>query len=154
MKTIQILAVIAVTLPLCDCRRTSHKRTELKQEAATVGDVSFAKNTFESLVRGDSEVADKIDWEVLTSLGINAGASYVALDSEEEKKQFITGFITQFATSFRENRGQLEDFTNWRVVSHNSLRTEVAADSPDGVLTIIVAERNDKERVTSISFSE
>lgn len=152
MKTIHFLTVIAVPLLLSDCRKTGQKIAELKQDVATIGDASFARNTFESLARGDSAVADKIDWPVFTSMGTNVGMSYVALSSEVEKGKFITGFITQFATSFRESGGKIEDFTNWRVMLHNDLRTEVAADSPNGDLTVIVAKRDGAERVTSINI--
>lgn len=152
MKTIHILVLLAVVLPLCDCRKTSEKISKLEQKASTTGDVSFAKKTFEALARGESDVADKIDWEVFTSMSNNVGATYVALPTETEKENLVKSFITQFATSFRESGGSLEQFTNWRVTFHNSLRTEVAADSPNGLLTIIVSERDDKERVTSISM--
>lgn len=152
MKTIHFLTIIAATLLLSDCRKTGRTITELKQDVATIGDASFARNTFESLARGDSAVADKIDWPVFTSLGKNVGMSYVALSSEVEKEKFITGFITQFSTSFRESGGRIEDFTNWRVMLHNDLRTEVAADSPNGDLTVILAKRDGKERVTSINI--
>lgn len=152
MKIIPLLTVIATSLLLCDCRKTGQKLTDLKQEVATIGDASFARNTFESLARGDSAAADKIDWQVFTSMGNNVGMSYIALSSEVEREKFVTGFITQFATSFRESGGKIEDFTNWRVMLHNDLRTEVAADSPNGDLTVIVAKRDGKERVTSINI--
>lgn len=152
MKPIRLLAVIAAALLLSDCRKTDRKISELKQDVATIGDASFARNTFESLARGDSDVADKIDWPVFTSLGNNIGMSYVALSSEVEREKFVTGFITQFASSFRESGGKIEDFINWRVMLHNELRTEVAADSPNGDLTVIVAKRDGKERVTSINI--
>jgi hypothetical protein len=113
--------------------------------------VTFAKTTFESLARGDSSVANRIDWPVFTSLGQNLGADYTALSSGVEKEKFVNGFITQFAVSFRENGGTLEGFTNWRVVSHDSMKTEVAADSAGGVLTVIVSTRDDVERVSSIN---
>lgn len=152
MKTIHLLILIASPLLLSNCRETKQKIAEAKVEAATAGDVSFAKNTFESLARGDSAVADKIDWPVFTSLGQNLGASYVALTSAVEKEKFITGFITQFSISFRESGGSVEGFTNWRVMSHDSLKTEVAADSANGVLTVIVSERDNVERVSSINI--
>lgn len=152
MKTIRFLVLPVAALLLSDCRKAGDKLTDRSQEAAAVGDVSFARSTFEALARGESVAADKIDWSVFTSLGHNVGASYVALTSEVEKEKFVTGFITQFATSFRESGGKLEDFTNWRVMSHNALRTEVAADSPNGDLTVIVSERDGRERVASIKI--
>lgn len=144
MKTIQFLTILAAPLVFSDCKET-------KQQVVTAGDVSFARNTFESLARGDSKTADKIDWPVFTSMGENVGSTYVALTSGVEKEQFVTNFISQFAISFRESGGKIEDFTNWRVSLHDKLKTEVAADSPTGVLTVTVAERNGVERVSAIN---
>ncbi len=152
MKTIHLLTILATPLVFSNCRETKETIAETKLKVATAGDVSFAKNTFESLARGDSSVATKIDWPVFTSLGQNMGAAYVALTSGVEKEKFISGFITQFSVSFRESGGSVEGFTNWRVTAHDSLRTEVAADSANGVLTIIVSERDNVERVSSINI--
>ena len=152
MKTLYLITLLVAPLLLSNCRETKQKIAAAKLEAATAGDVNFAKSTFESLARGDSAVAEKIDWPVFTSLGENLGASYVALTSGVEKQKFITGFITQFAVSFRENGGSVEGFTNWRVTAHDSQKTEVAADSANGVLTVIVSERDNVERVSSINI--
>ncbi|MEO7100350.1 MAG: hypothetical protein ABI162_13380 [Luteolibacter sp.] len=152
MKAIYLVALLATPLLLSNCRETKQKIADAKLEVATAGDVNFARSTFESLARGDSAVAEKIDWPVFTSLGENLGASYVALTSGVEKQKFVTGFITQFAVSFRENGGSVEGFTNWRVTAHDSQKTEVAADSANGVLTVVVSERDNVERVSSINI--
>ena len=152
MKTISLLTTLVALLLLPSCKQAKRNYTEAKLEAATVGDVTFARTTFESLARGDSAVAEKIDWPVFTSLGQNLGANYVALTSGVEKQKFVSGFITQFATSFRESGGTIEGFTNWRVTVHDALKTEVAADSANGVLTVIVSERDNVERVSSINI--
>ncbi len=146
MKSIRLFALITSALILGNCSENQENST-----LTTAGDVTFARTTFESLARGDSSVADKIDWPVFTSLGQNLGADYTALTSGVEKEKFVNGFITQFAVSFRESGGNLEGFTNWRVVSHDAMKTEVAADSAGGVLTVIVSERDDVERVSSIN---
>jgi hypothetical protein len=145
MKTLQLLALLALPLLFTNCEKN-------RENSASAGDVNFAKTTFESLARGDSAVAEKIDWPVFTSLGQNLGANYTAISSGVEKEKFVNGFITQFAVSFRESGGNIEGFTNWRVVTHDALKTEVAADSPNGVLTVIVSERDDVERVSSINI--
>jgi hypothetical protein len=102
------------------------------------------------LARGDSTVAEKIDWPVFTSMDENLGASYVAVSSGVEKQKMVTSFITQFATSFRESGGSVDNYRNWRVTAHDSQMTEVAADSSIGVLTITVSVRDQVERVSSI----
>lgn len=152
MKILHIPLIAASVFVLSNCREAKHQVAVAKQQAATLGDVTFARNAFESLARGESSVSDKIDWPVFTSLGENLGRSYVALTSGVEKEKFITGFITQFASSFRESGGNLEKFTNWRVSLHDKQKTEVAADTPNGILTVIVAERDGVERVSSINI--
>lgn len=145
MKTYHIFALLVAFLFCTSCDET-------KTKVATVGDVSFARSTFESLARGDASVANKIDWPVFTSMGNNAGAAYSLLPSGVEKERFVSNFITQFAASFREGGGSVDQFTNWRVVTHDSQSTEVAAESPGGILTIIVSERNNDEKVSSINI--
>ncbi len=151
MKTTHLLALAIAPLLLSNCRESDRTLSDAKTEVATVGDVTFAKSTFESLARGDSAVADKIDWPVFTATGQNIGAEYVETTSGVEKEKLVSGFITGFATSFRESGASVENFTNWRVSHHDKLRTEVAADSTNGVLTIIVSERDGVERVSSIN---
>jgi hypothetical protein len=147
--TICFLSLLALPLLSTNCRRSS---TTTSASLATVGDVSFARHTFESLAKGESSVADKIDWPVYTSLGENLGASYTALAYGVEKEKFVSGYVSQFAINFLQSGGNLECFTNWRVVSHDSMKTEVAADTPNGVLTVVVAERDGVERVSSINI--
>ena len=148
---IHYLALLALALGFSSCEKTKTAVAESKAKIETAGDVTFARTTFESLARGDAEVAKKIDWPVFTSWGENVGVAYTALTSGAEKERFISNFITQFSTAFREGGGSVDAYTNWRVVSHDSQRTEVAADSSKGILSIIVSERNGEERVSSIN---
>ncbi len=146
MKSIStyILASL-ITLATIACKDTQSK-------VETVGDTTFAKKTFEALAQGDSKVAEDIDWPVFTSMGENVGAHYTAQMTSEEKQNFVQGYITQFATSFRENGGSVDTVTNWRVLSHDSNNTQVVADAAGGTLNIIVSERNGEERVSSITM--
>ena len=143
MKSLYFVAALASPFFLTNCK-----------EAAKTGDTAFAKSTFISLARGDSDVQAKIDWPTLMALGENIGAKYVAIESETEKQNFRNGFVTQFSSSFRDNGGSVDNFTNWRVTFHDSLRTEVAADSPGGVLKIIVTGRDSVERVSSLDIAK
>ncbi|RYD48768.1 MAG: hypothetical protein EOP85_02920 [Verrucomicrobiaceae bacterium] len=152
MKTTHLLALLITPLLFSNCRESGTTGSEVKAEIETAGDVTFAKSTFESLARGDSSVASKIDWPVFTAMGDNIGASYVELTSGVEKEKLVTGFITGFASSFRDSGGTVEAFTNWRVSAHDKIRTEVAADSPGGVLTITVSVRDGVEKVSSLNM--
>ncbi len=136
--------VIAVITATCIFLSTSCKKT------SPANDVSFAKSVFESLVRGDSDVAEKIDWETFTSLGVPVGKQYVAMKNEEDRVRFKTGFITQFSSQFRDSGASAEDFTNWRATSHDDTRTVVTADSANGMLQLTVSERDSVERLSAM----
>jgi hypothetical protein len=143
-----IAAALLSVAALTQCEKADRQVERLQGKA----DMSFAKDTFESLARGDSSVIDKIDWPTLTSMGENIGAAYSQLPSETEKRNFETSFVTQFATSFRESGGTPDKFENWRVSHHDDLKTEVAADSGGGTITITVTERDGKERISGLGF--
>lgn len=123
-----------------------------KSEIAAKGDVTFARNTFTALAKGDTAVQDKIDWPTFTALGGNIGADYIKIPTETEKAQFRNEFVTGFATSFRQSGGSVDNFTNWRTTFHDSTRTEVAADSPNGILKLTVSERDSVERISAIDL--
>jgi len=152
MKYLRLHLLFAVTalasIPLTQCNRAEHEFAEIESE----GDVTFAKETFEDLARGNSEVIDKIDWLMLDSMGENVGLEYARFVSESEKRQFETAFVTQFAAGFQRAGGTPSQFTNWRVSYHDDIKTEVAADSGGGTVTIKVTERDGKERISGIGF--
>ena len=74
------------------------------------------------------------------------------ISSETEKVNFQKAFVTQFSASFREVGGSPDQFENWRVSYHDDLKTEVAADSAGGTVTIIVTERDGRERISGLGF--
>lgn len=121
-------------------------------ELESKGDLTFAKNTFGELVRGESSVISKIDWETLTALGMPVGQQFVAIDSEKEKEQFTNSFVTQFSTNFRESGGSIDGFTNWQVISHDDTHTKVTADSGNGGLKLTVSKRNGVERLSAFEI--
>jgi hypothetical protein len=139
----------ALALPLAILMPFAFSQCEKVESKA---DMSVAKNTFEALARGDSKARSGIDWSTLQAMGQNVGAAYVLIPSETEKANFEQAFVTQFATSFREAGGTPDQFSNWRVSHHDDLKTEVAADSNGGTVTITVTERDGKERVSGLGF--
>jgi hypothetical protein len=145
-------AMRALTLPLLFSPLLLSLALTQCERPAGRGDLTFAKGTFESLARGDSAVRSSIDWSTLQALGQNVGALYVQIPSEVEKGNFENAFVTQFAASFREAGGSPDQFTNWRVSFHDDLKTEVAADSGGGTITITVTERDGRERVSGLGF--
>ncbi len=134
-----LLGLVALLLANC---KDSEKR----------GDVGFAKSTFESLVRGDSGAEAAIDWETFNSLGTNVGARYIALETDEDRAKFRRDFVTQFSASFRDSGGSFDGFTNWRTTAGDGVHTQVAADSPSGLLWLTVSERDSQERLSAIDM--
>jgi hypothetical protein len=146
LRCLAFVSTAAILFPSC-------KSTNESVEAvSTVGDTTFARETVGSLARGDTAVKHQIDWETLNSLGVNVGASYSAIASETEREEFKNAFITQFAASFRDSGGTIENFSNWRVSGQSDNRTEVSADSSNGVLRVTVSRRNDLERVSKLEM--
>jgi hypothetical protein len=145
MKLLRLLTLLLMAFLFSHCEKTVEK-------VASKGDLTFAKGAFESLARGDSAAMEKIDWSMLQSLGQNVGASYVQIPSETEKVNFQKAFVAQFSASFREAGGSPDQFENWRVSYHDDLKTEVAADSAGGTVTITVTERDGRERVSGLGF--
>lgn len=149
MKQLLFAAGLSLSvLMLTQCDRTDQKFTEIESK----GDVTFAKATFEDLARGETSVIDKIDWPMLEAMGENLGLKYSQFPSETQKREFETAFVTQFASEFQRAGGSPSQFTNWRVSYHDDLKTEVAADSGGGTVTIIVTERDGKERISGLGF--
>lgn len=148
MKHLLFAASILSALTLTQCDRAEHEIAEVEGK----GDMRFAKETFESLARGDSAVIDKIDWAMLDSMGENVGLKYTQFPSETQKREFETAFVTQFASGFQKAGGTPSQFTNWRVSYHDEIKTEVAADSGAGTITITVTERDGKERISGLGF--
>lgn len=144
-KSLRLFPLAVISMLLAQCDKPAAK-------VASKGDLTFAKNAFESLARGESSATEKIDWPTLQSLGQNVGATYVQIPSETEKVNFQRAFVAQFSAAFREAGGSPDKFENWRVSYHDDLKTEVAADSAGGTVTIVVTERDDKERISSLGF--
>ncbi|WAC19387.1 hypothetical protein OVA24_19345 [Luteolibacter sp. SL250] len=132
-----LVAVLSIT----SCDKTKSEAT---------GDVSFARSAFVALAKGDTKAQDMIDWPVFTAPGENVAAKYNAIPTETEKAQFRGEYVTGFATSFRQTGGSVDNFTNWTVSFHDSTRTEVTAQSPNGLLKLTVSERNSTEKLSAI----
>ncbi|MCW1924796.1 hypothetical protein OKA05_19690 [Luteolibacter arcticus] len=145
MKYLWFPLAVAMPFAFSQCEKTANK-------VASRADMSFAKNTFEALARGDAKARESIDWPTFQAMGQDVGAAYVLIPSETEKANFQQAFVSQFAAGFRQAGGTPDKFENWRVSHHDDLKTEVAADSGGGTVTITVTERDGKERVSGLGF--
>jgi hypothetical protein len=141
MKHLLASLPLFAALSLTSCDKTA---------TGTAGDVSFAKSAFVALAKGDTAAQDMIDWPTFTAPGENVAAKYNAIPTETEKAQFRSEYVTGFATSFRQSGGSVDSFTNWTVTFHDSTRTEVTAQSPNGLLKLTVSERDSAEKLSAI----
>ncbi len=144
MTSLLRLAFASIAFLLIQCEKNK----------PSTGDIAFARETFKSLARGDTKVADDIDWPTFTVLGNNLGAEYIALETEQQRTDFTHAFITQYAASFRDSGGSVSNYTNWRKDFIDTTRTEILADSPKGTLKVTVTIRDGIERVSALSLSE
>lgn len=147
MRSILLSLPLLAALSITSCEKT-------KTTASTAGDVSFARSAFISLAKGDTTAQDKIDWPVFTSLGEDVGAEYNAIPTEAEKADYRSKYVTGFSSSFRQTGGSVDAFTNWAVSFHDSTRTEVTAQSPNGILKLTVSERDSVEKLSAIDIAK
>lgn len=141
MKTITVALAAASAFFLASCKNADEQ-----------ADITFAKKTFSSLVRGNSTVLSDIDWETLNSLGVPVGPQYLAIKTEPEKESFKTGFVTQFSASFRDSGGSIDSFSNWRATSHDENKTVITANSAEGSLKLTVSLRDSKRRLSALEI--
>lgn len=120
-------------------------------EAAT--DIAFAKKALESLAGGDTAAEDLIDWETFWAGNVNVGRLYRAQVTEQAKADFRRSFIADFARGFRATGAIVVAASNWRIQSHDSGQSVIAADGANGTLHLTIANRDGRQKLTSIQFS-
>ena len=141
INNISRIFIIAIFIFIMGCNES----TKLKASP----EVEFAKATITSLVWGDDDVVDKIDFETLSQFGENIGVIYLQLPNDE-KNAFRKSFVAQFAAGFQSTGASVENFKNWRVKSDDSTRTIVIADAPKGSLKIIISKRNGNMKLSAL----
>lgn len=90
--------------------------------------VSFCRRAFFDLMKGNAFVAAKIDWDNFQAMGSNVGEAYRQFPDEKEKKDYRLYFIKAASFGFKQGKGNLSYFVNWRLVLSDAKRLIVAAD--------------------------
>lgn len=111
---ISILVVLAIVVPL----RVMHR------------DVRFCRTVLRDLASGRQSVQSRIQWERLTAMGVNVGATYTALPNNQERTEYRRAFVKGFANGFAKTGARPEAFTNWRAQGREGGRRVVAAEYP------------------------
>lgn len=92
------------------------------------GDVEFCRAVLTGLVNGKPSVAQRLDWEHLNALGLDVGATYTSLPSDDERKQYRQAFVRSVSSEFKRVGGIAGSFRNWRVYAREPVRIVIAAD--------------------------
>lgn len=118
-------------------------------------DINLARSVLTGLAGGRYGVEKYIDWENLKGLEVNVGATYNKFPNQIEKVGYKRSFIQNFAVGFKQAKGDLRAFTNWRVYSKNSSEVVVAADYQGRNKTLLFAiPAAGKKKITSIQWKQ
>ena len=99
-------------------------------------EVGFCRRVFGALTTGSRYIQESIDWEHFQALGADVGAEYQRLPNDEERAKFQESFIVKCAQGFRQEKGRLDDFVNWRLQQRGPMAL-VAADYPSKQKTLL-----------------
>jgi len=91
-------------------------------------DVDWCRGVLNALTKGKTSVSRQIDWEHLTALGVNVGATYRGLPNDQERAKYQQTFVQAFAAGFQHTGGDVNRFNHWRVLTHQGQQVVVAAD--------------------------
>jgi hypothetical protein len=109
-------------------------------------DVAFARRVFTDLVRGRYAARYQIDWPRFSALSKDIGAEYTSLANDEERQRYERAFIDGFKNGFRGQKGALQEFSRWRVLTRTADVKIVAADIQKGKMVLLVGIRSQAGR--------
>lgn len=95
---------------------------------ARASDADLAQRILTGLANGQASIERRINWEHLQALGVNVGATYTRLPSDQERARYRDTFIRGFAEGFQRSGARPESFVNWRVQEREEGYSVVAAD--------------------------
>ena len=102
-----------------------------------LSDVELGRRTFEALAAGASSAQSRVDWDHLTALGVDVGAAYRALGSQD-RRAYREAFVTNFARGFQSTGATARAFVHWRVEQRTPHQVVVAAEYPAKRRTLLV----------------
>ena len=116
-------------------------------------DVEACRQAFRGLAAGAPSAQGRLDWERLTALGVDVGATYRGLPSDQERRRYREAFVANFSKGFQQTGATAEQFVRWRVEERTPETVTVAADYPakQQTLRLGVSARG-KKRVQAIAW--
>jgi hypothetical protein len=119
-----------------------------------VEDIEFCRIVLSRLVKGNFAVQKFIDWEDLKTkglVGFDVGQTYSALASKQEQELYRKTFIKGFSLGFSKGKGDIINFTNWRVISKSPEQAVIAVDYKGKTILFTISRSRDR-KLTGIQW--
>ena len=116
-------------------------------------DVTFCREVLTALAQGRPSVKPRIAWERLQAVGVDVGATYTQLPSDQDRVQYRQTFVQSFSREFQQSGGAVNGFRRWRVKERLKGRVVVAADYVEkGMTLLMTVPASRPKRVESIQW--
>ena len=115
-----------------------------------VEDIEFCRLVFSRLVKGSFAAQKFIDWENLKTkklVGFDVGETYSSLPNKKEQEYYRKTFIKGFSLGFSKGKGDIKDFTNWRVVENTPEQAVIAADYKGKTILFTISKIGEKKLI-------
>lgn len=113
-----------------------------------VEDIEFCRIVLARLVKGNFAVQNHIDWKGLKTkglVGFDVGQTYSSFASKQEQELYRKAFIKGFSLGFGKGKGDIKDFTNWRVISKSPEQAIIAVDFKGKTLLFTISRIGERK---------
>lgn len=101
-------------------------------------DVTFCREVLTALAQGRPSVKPRIAWERLQAVGVDVGATYAQLPSDQDRAQYRQTFVESFSRGFQQSGGAVNGFRHWRVKERSNARVVIAVDYVEKGMTLLM----------------
>ena len=152
MKKSILILIITCGFLFIGCKGGT-TRQHVRPAGPPKSDVDFAKDVFQMMGDGNTDVIDMLDWENLKMVGVDIGEQYRAASGDSAREAFQESFLRGYSNSFKSSGGNAAAMKNWREQSKDPSNTVVAGDVPNGqTLLITVTHTNGQQYVSSLQI--
>ena len=92
-------------------------------------DVKLCKRVLTGLIQGNQAVRQHIDWDHLTALDVDVGATYTQIQDAQEQAIYQRMFVQKFAEGFAQASADASVFTGWRAQGDGTVTVDYPAKS-------------------------
>jgi len=92
-------------------------------------DVKLCKRVLTGLIQGNQAVRQNIDWDHLTALDVDVGATYAQFRDAHEQTAYQRMFVQKFAEGFAQANANASVFTGWRAQENGTVTVDYPAKS-------------------------